>query len=244
MALAANDYLEKKKDSLIKKSHVRSQSSQASNLDTFGSDNRGWLESVSVQVKPSHSLDRKSLATNDMPSNNTKKHIKTNISQKDILGAVSDEDILKLTEMTVQLPKPTINNSKPPPKQRTIVEKHNPLSVDQQPAPSLHSSEILLDEEHDRKRSSWLYKLKKPQRSKSKSRQNDIISDEQPSQKTPAACMVEEFYQKHEPFLKRRHSFDSFHSFQKEPKEESNIQITSEFENQPQEKTITLLFDY
>ncbi|GAN06725.1 hypothetical protein MAM1_0134c06213 [Mucor ambiguus] len=98
-----------------KKYHSRSQSSSSasssaalntntsnsnSTNDTFklnDANSRGWLESSGVRVNPSRSLEKKS---------HHRKQTKE-VSQKDILGAVSVEDIFKLTEMTARLPEVT-----------------------------------------------------------------------------------------------------------------------------------------
>ncbi|KAK4517136.1 uncharacterized protein ATC70_000466 [Mucor velutinosus] len=97
-----------------KKHHSRSQSSSSAstsaalNINTSNNstndsfklndaNSRGWLESSGVQVNPSRSLEKKS---------HHRKQAKE-LSQKDVLGAVSVEDIFKLTEMTARLPEVT-----------------------------------------------------------------------------------------------------------------------------------------
>lgn len=116
--------------SLLNNRHTRSQSSSSPlpvnneitttiqssfNLET---NKRGWLESNSVQVTPSRSSDNRKISTiiktttnkarkpgKDIGKNNHYEIIIFIHSVKiDILGAVSDEDIFKLTELTSLLP--------------------------------------------------------------------------------------------------------------------------------------------
>ncbi|KAI8638538.1 hypothetical protein BD408DRAFT_422840 [Parasitella parasitica] len=107
---------------LLKKNHhSRSHSSLSAstsvaqnntNNDTFklnDANSRGWLESTGVQVNSSHPVDKKS---------HRRKQSKE-LSQKDILGSVSVQDIYTLTEMTTKLPKGT-------PQATTSKSKHKP----------------------------------------------------------------------------------------------------------------------
>ncbi|OBZ82056.1 hypothetical protein A0J61_09894, partial [Choanephora cucurbitarum] len=166
MAPIAN---EKKKEPFLKRKHSRSSSAHISPIESSNEvPSRGWLESVSVQVKPSRSLDRKPPPPTLVEP---KKTLPPHLSQKDVLGAVSDEDILKLTEITAQLPKLTTLNTKPS-KPSTPISK-----TPERPSPSIQttstpaSSVSSLENPTDTKRASWLRKLK-PNRSRSSRKEN------------------------------------------------------------------------
>lgn len=115
-----------------KKHHSRSQSSSSASTsaalnantsnssstnDTFklnDANSRGWLESSGVQVNPSRSLEKKShhrKQTKELSQKGNCRNValtsKALIKCVDILGAVSVEDIFKLTEMTARLPEVT-----------------------------------------------------------------------------------------------------------------------------------------
>ncbi|KAI9330806.1 hypothetical protein BD770DRAFT_44453 [Pilaira anomala] len=109
---------EKVKNSFLKKGltkHRRSDSnsSEADSIQvqsSFNLEKRGWLvePSATPVVTPSRSLDtRKQLKTAQPATATIRKPVIKDISQKDILGAVSDEDIFKLTELTTRLPEIT-----------------------------------------------------------------------------------------------------------------------------------------
>ncbi|CEP12177.1 hypothetical protein [Parasitella parasitica] len=208
---------------LKKKDHSRSHSSvsastsaaqNTNNNDTFklnDANSRGWLESTGVQVNPSRSVDKKP---------HRRKQSKE-LSQK---GAVSVEDIYTLTEMTTKLPKvtPQATTSKNKHKARDHQRQTSePSSSTQRPlelstslpttgtAPleipiittssdlitsssskSSLSSSLDLGQEHRR---SWLHGKKKD------------------SSKSPAASIVDEFYQKNpkeDKALSRIHSIN------------------------------------
>ncbi|CEG83941.1 hypothetical protein RMATCC62417_17804 [Rhizopus microsporus] len=143
------------------------------------SNSRGWLEPTSVQVNPSRSIDRKSKKPKEM------------VNQQDVLGAVSDEDILKLAKLTAILPE--VNKSKRIHNRHRSVEsqtRHEYLEDD----PSQISSDKITSDlpniksdnsndtsntdlvvlEGDKKRASWLYKsILKKSKSKGKTEEFD-----------------------------------------------------------------------
>lgn len=183
--------------------HNRSQSSSSSSVShelqssAFENNKRGWLEpTTSVQVNPSRSLDMRK--SSSIPTTaNMKKPLITDVLQKDILGAVSDEDIFKLTELTARLPDVPPANNKPPKqhhRHRTATDEHNITRKSKQseqpsdggvkindpviitsdvpsspPLSTQNSSDINLDSPE--KRRSWLYKsLIKPYKKGSSSK--------------------------------------------------------------------------
>ncbi|EPB82556.1 hypothetical protein HMPREF1544_10718 [Mucor circinelloides 1006PhL] len=215
------------KSTAAKKHHLRNQpsistpTSAATNTnatnnntnDTFklnDANSRGWLESSSVQANQSRSLEKKS---------HHRKQTKE-LSQKDILGAVSVEDIFKLTEMTARLPEVT-------PQASTLKSKHKnhhrhtsepsssmqkPLEMSSTSSPNTTelpiittSSDLItssssksslsssLEPVQEHKRSSWLHRKKKD------------------TNKSAAASIVDEFYQKNpkeDNVLSRIHSIN------------------------------------
>ncbi|CAO3653245.1 unnamed protein product [Mucor hiemalis] len=207
--------------------HNCSQSSSSSSVShelqssAFENNKRGWLEpTTSVQVNPSRSLDMRKSSSIPTAAN-IKKPLITDVLQKDILGAVSDEDIFKLTELTARLPDvPTANK---PPKQhhrhRTTDENNitrkskqveqsdgvkinDPVTitsdVPSSPLSTQNSSDINLDTPE--KRRSWLYKsLIKPYKKGSSSKSSPsgksastTYSDDHLM--SPAASIADEFY--------------------------------------------------
>ncbi|KAG2208336.1 hypothetical protein INT47_006192 [Mucor saturninus] len=210
---AKESLIKKRSFSLINKRHERSQSSSSAlaptqQPSTFNLENkRGWLESTPVQVTPSRSLDNrrsynvtKSSTTNyhhhhqhQQQQQQQHTHRKPTKDIADLLGAVSDEDIFKLTELTSRLPE--VNTNKHHTRKRSdhdenitrkrMQSEDDPVTPEKKiTSPATSSSEM-----NESKRRSWLYKsLIKP------IKKNTTKREDNQNVMTASASIAEDFY--------------------------------------------------
>ncbi|KAI7893580.1 uncharacterized protein EV154DRAFT_600847 [Mucor mucedo] len=211
---AKESLINKRSFSLINKRHERSQSSSSAlaptqQPSTFNLENkRGWLESTPVQVTPSRSLDnrRSYNVTKSSTTNHHHHHHQQQQQQQqqqhthrkptkdiDLLGAVSDEDIFKLTELTSRLPE--VNTNKHHTRKRSdhdenitrkrMQSEDDPVTPEKKiTSPATSSSEM-----NESKRRSWLYKsLIKP------IKKNTTKREDNQNVMSASASIAEDFY--------------------------------------------------
>ncbi|KAI7899150.1 uncharacterized protein BX663DRAFT_518705 [Cokeromyces recurvatus] len=177
----------------------------------FSSNTRGWLESSNVQVNPAHASNKPTMSKSNIL-------LSSEMSQKDVLGTVSDEDILKLTEMTVRLPELTNPASKSTSKSKTKRhQRHNLHSLQTKKPKDTKNVDNMITSNHAASNICKSNDQTNPiEHDKRRSRLPVAVNEiEENNKKSEAALIADEFYQKNprtdhsELFLFNHHSSSS-----------------------------------